>query len=62
MEGQGTAVVRGFVLVEPDGETDFGWQHLLFFQGFLGGSVVKNLSASTGDADLIPGSGRSPGG
>ena len=30
-----------------------------------GGSVVKNLSASTGDvgdADLIPGSGRSPGG
>ena len=32
--------------------------------GFLGGSVVKNLPASTkdaGDTSLIPGSGRSPG-
>ena len=35
------------------------------FQGFLGSSVVKNLPANTGDtkdSDLIPGSGRSPGG
>ena len=33
-------------------------------QGFPGGSTVKNPPASagdTGDADLIPGSGRSPG-
>ena len=28
---------------------------------FLGGSVVKNLSANAGDTDLIPVSGRSPG-
>ena len=26
-----------------------------------GGAVVKNLPASAGDADSIPGSGRSPG-
>ena len=33
--------------------------------GFPGGAVVKNLDANagdTGDAGLIPGSGRSPGG
>ena len=30
--------------------------------GFLGGLVVKNPPANTGDADLIPGSGRCPGG
>ena len=30
-------------------------------QGFPGGSAVKNLIANAGDADLIPGSGRSPG-
>ena len=29
--------------------------------GFPGGSVVKNLPASAGDAGLIPGSERSPG-
>ena len=29
--------------------------------GFPGGSVVKNPPADTGDADSIPGSGRSPG-
>ena len=29
--------------------------------GFRGGSVVKNPPASAGDADLIPGSGKSPG-
>ena len=29
---------------------------------FPGGSVVKNMPANPGDADLIPGSGRSPGG
>ena len=29
--------------------------------GFLGGSVVKNLSANTGDLDSVPGSRRSPG-
>ena len=30
-------------------------------RGFPGGSVVKNLPDNTGDAGLIPGSGRSPG-
>ena len=30
-------------------------------KGFPGGSVVKNLPANTGDMDLTPGSGRSPG-
>ena len=30
--------------------------------GFFGGSVVKKLPANAGDVDLIPGSGRSPGG
>ena len=35
---------------------------LLMRKGFLGGSVVKNLPASEGDAGSIPGSGRSPGG
>ena len=28
--------------------------------GFPGSSVIKNLPASAGDADLIPGSGKSP--
>ena len=31
-------------------------------RGFPGGSVVKNPPANAGDADLIPGLGRSPGG
>ena len=30
-------------------------------RGFPGGSVVKNPPANAGDADLIPGLGRSPG-
>jgi len=30
-------------------------------KGFLGGSVVKNLPSSAGDACLISGSGRTPG-
>ena len=29
-------------------------------QGFPGGSAEKNLPATAGDSDLIPGSGRSP--
>ena len=29
--------------------------------GFPGGSVVKNMPASAGDAGLIPGLGRTPG-
>ena len=29
-------------------------------RGFPGGSVVKNPPANAGDADLIPGLGRSP--
>ena len=39
--------------------TNFFWPH--HTAGFLGGSVVKNLPANTGDSSLIPGSGRSPG-
>ena len=31
------------------------------YGGFPGGSVVKHLPANAGDADSIPGSGRSPG-
>ena len=34
----------------------------LVLRGFPGGSVVKNSPTNEGDADLIPGSGRSPGG
>ena len=30
------------------------------YQGFLGGSTVKNLPASAGDAGYIPGSRKSP--
>ena len=30
--------------------------------GFLGRSMVKNLPGNAGDAGLLPGSGRSPGG
>ena len=30
--------------------------------GFPGSIIVKNLPANAGDADLIPGSGWSPGG
>ena len=33
----------------------------LNFTSFSGGSVVKNLPASAGDAGSIPGPGRSPG-
>ena len=39
------------------------WAHI--YQGFLGGSVVKNVPVNerdAGDVDLIPGSGRSSGG
>ena len=34
---------------------------LLIYLGFPSSSVVKNPLANTGDVDLIPGSGRSPG-
>ena len=34
----------------------------VFYMDFPGGSVVKKLLANAGDAALIPGSGRSPGG
>ena len=33
----------------------------LQFLGFPGGSVLKNLPANAGDADSMPGLGRSPG-
>ena len=35
---------------------------ILILMGFPSGSVVKNPPANAGDATLIPGSGRSPGG
>ena len=34
---------------------------VLSVRGFPGSSVVKNLPTNTGDMDLVPGSGRSPG-
>jgi len=33
----------------------------LYFLGFSGGSVIKNLPANAGDVGLIPGLGKSPG-
>ena len=33
----------------------------MLYMGFLGGSVVKNLSVNAGDLGLVPGWGRSPG-
>ena len=33
----------------------------MYYWGFSGGSVVKNLPANARDVDLILGSGRSPG-
>ena len=38
------------------------WWDACFQQGFPSGSVIKNLVANAGDAGLIAGSGRSPGG
>ena len=35
---------------------------IFYFGGFPGSSVVKNSPANVGDAGLIPGLGRSPGG
>ena len=32
----------------------------LYFLGFSGGSVIKNLPANAGDVGLIPGLGKSP--
>ena len=32
------------------------------YMGFPGGAAVKNLPANAGDAGLLPGSGKSPGG
>ena len=41
---------------------DFFKTQLYASWGFPGGLVIKNMSANAGDAGLIPGSGRSPGG
>ena len=35
--------------------------HLILIMDFSNGSVVKNLPANSGDMDLIPGLGSSPG-
>ena len=55
--------MAGSILSLPDGSIP---AHLLsshcVSRGFPGGLVVKNLSANAGDAGLIPGLGRSPGG
>ena len=40
------------------------WTYIYIYQGFPGGTVVKNLPANAGDerdTGLIPGLGRSPG-
>ena len=39
----------------------FKFKFLFYIRGFLGGSLVKNLTANAGDIGLIPGLGRSPG-
>ena len=36
--------------------------HVIFYMGFPGGTVVKNLLTNAGDAGSVPVSGRSPGG
>ena len=36
--------------------------YIPFFWGFPGGSVIKNLPASAGNMNSVPGLGRSPGG
>ena len=41
---------------------DFFKTQLYASWGFPGGLVIKNMPANAGDAGLIPGSGRSPGG
>ena len=53
------------VTIKPDeGYTRNLWPlgniliNLKLLQGFLGGSVVKNLTANAGDTGLIPGPGR----
>ena len=38
-----------------------GWTSQRKGEGFLGGTVVKNLPANAGDASSIPGLGRFPG-
>ena len=42
------------------------YTHIIYtyisIQGFPGGAVLKNPPTNAGDAGLIPGSGRSPGG
>ena len=43
------------------GKQDRRKNHVHGVGGFPGGSVVKNLPASAGDAGSIPGSGRPPG-
>ena len=40
---------------------DDNYHILICFGGFPSGSVVKNPTANTGDACMIPGWGRSPG-
>ena len=35
--------------------------YVCIYMGFPGDSVIKSLPANAGDADSIPGSGRSPG-
>ena len=53
-------------MVTPRSQVILNWKFLnIYERGFPGGSVVKNLPASAGDAgdvDLIPGSEKSPGG
>ena len=48
-----------------DGKNDMteedGWTSQRKGEGFLGGTVVKNLPANAGDASSIPGLGRFPG-
>ena len=49
-------------LVQQDAVNHLLHSLYCMFEGFPGGSVVKNLPASAGDVGSIPESGRSPGG
>jgi len=56
--------IPAFLPGESHGQRSLTGYNLIVHKGFLGGSVVKNLSANPGDirdTSLIPGLGISPG-
>ena len=53
--------VQGVARIRHDLATEQQQQQYIVLLGFPGGSVVKNLSATTRDGHSFPGSGRSSG-